>query len=481
MVEAPPQENGSAMGVQNAIALTNRSRLWHTSQQRTRGSDTDEMNELPPSSAGKRAACDRCHALKMRCVVDQTDGFGGQRRCRRCHGARVACNYSVPGRSGRPPTKPGGQLLTTNTTRPGLVSTPSSLFSSIQLAPSLASTTDARGFSFAQKTTPISPRSNSWTDTVALLQQEPYATSPWDSLAHQDDWMGGQSLAESRYLDNYNPSQPNMHPTCPMPAVAGPNSSPQTQASTGTLDLSPDDRPRRESASASSAASPPEPRYDGQQYLQRLSEFNVRLSHPVGFTPDGSASSPVSPDQLEHAATHILSSSTAFLELISYPSSTNTPTTPDMAARLQLLVSYMRLTELHCGLYAAVYGYLKHATPNSGEKPPDFGFGLAGVSLSPSPRFQLQVLLQTAAHYLCSIQEALGLPAPLQLKGLRQPGSGDSVTEKTNLLGPPGSAETAMLVHTLMMHDQERRLQGMVDMLERLKSEFGIMVMFPVP
>ncbi|KAK4203205.1 hypothetical protein QBC40DRAFT_275211 [Triangularia verruculosa] len=419
------------------------------------------MSEPPPSSAGKRAACDRCHGLKMRCVVDQTPGVGsgGQRRCRRCHSARVACNYSVPGRSGRPPTKPGGQLLTTNNTRPGLASTPSSLFSSIQVAPSLAST-------------------SSWTDTVALLQPDSYATSPWDSLAHQDDWISGQNIAEQRYLENYNPSQPPMHPTRPLPVVVGTDSSPQTQASTGTLELSPNDRPRQESTSSSSAASPPEARYDGQQYLQRLSEFNVRLSHPVGLTPDASSSSRVSPEQLEHAATHILSSSTAFLELINYPSSgmLSSPTaTPDMAARLQLLVSYMRLTELHYGLYAAVYGYLKHTPPNTGEKPPDFGLGLAGVSLSPSPRFQLQILLQTAAHYLCCIQEALGLPAPLQLKGFRQSGLTSS-PEGTNLLGQPGSAETAMLMHTLMMHDQESRLKSMMDILERLKTEFGITI-----
>ncbi|KAK0716603.1 hypothetical protein B0T21DRAFT_415318 [Apiosordaria backusii] len=448
------------------------------------------MNELPhmQSSAGKRAACDRCHGLKMRCVVDQTDG-SGQRRCRRCHGARVACNYSVPGRSGRPPTKPGGQILTTqgtgtgtNNTRPGLVSTPSSLFSSIQVAPSLASTVDTQVYAFAQKT-PVSPRSNSWTDTVALLQPESYATSPWDSLPHQDDWMGGQSLVEHRYLDHGNQAQPNMHPTRPIPAVAGMDSSPQTQASTGTLELSPDDRPRQASTSTSSIASPPEARYDGQQYLQRLSEFNVRLSHPVGLTPDGSASSRVSPGQLEHAATHVLSSSTAFLELIGYPSSGMPPSpTPDMAARLQLLVSYMRLTELHYGLYAAVYGYLKHTPPNAGERPPDLGLSLSGVALCPSPRFQMQILLQTATHYLCLIQEALGLPAPLQLKAFRQPGSAHgTASEKTNLLGQPGSAETAMLVHTLMMHDQESRLKGMMDMLERLKTEFGIVVMLGMP
>ncbi len=50
----------------------------------------------------KRSACDRCHKIKMQC---KTDGSGPH--CTRCRNARVHCNYSEPGKPGRPVTKAG--------------------------------------------------------------------------------------------------------------------------------------------------------------------------------------------------------------------------------------------------------------------------------------------------------------------------------------------------------------------------------------
>lgn len=52
----------------------------------------------------KRFACDRCHALKLRCMrKDGPDGEGES--CVRCHRASALCRYSPSERLGRPPDK----------------------------------------------------------------------------------------------------------------------------------------------------------------------------------------------------------------------------------------------------------------------------------------------------------------------------------------------------------------------------------------
>ena len=49
--------------------------------------------------AVKRAACDRCHGQKLRCIPDE--GLG---KCNRCRAAKAECIYSALRRAGRPPS-----------------------------------------------------------------------------------------------------------------------------------------------------------------------------------------------------------------------------------------------------------------------------------------------------------------------------------------------------------------------------------------
>jgi hypothetical protein len=194
--------------------------------------------------------------------------------------------------------------------------------------------------------------------------------------------------------------------------------------------------------------------------VQRLSEFNARLARPVYLGPD------VSPTQVEQAAAHVLESSAVFLDLVKFlrdpdprgsesqnvarqrhrRKSTRTTTpdedddeddekdddnddndevndsapqplfAPDTATILQLVVFSMHLTELHFDLYSAVHRYLQqhdhlqHAngsisTAAAATGPPlqlPLSLSIAGVALTPHPRFQLQLLLQTGVHYLGS-------------------------------------------------------------------------------
>lgn len=49
-----------------------------------------EANATPSASSGKvRAACNRCHAQKLRCVKR-----GNQMKCERCHKLNTSCRFS---------------------------------------------------------------------------------------------------------------------------------------------------------------------------------------------------------------------------------------------------------------------------------------------------------------------------------------------------------------------------------------------------
>ena len=92
------------------------------------------------------------------------------------------------------------------------------------------------------------------------------------------------------------------------------------------------------------------------------------------------------------------------------------PFTPDVATVLQLVVFSMRLTELHHDLYSAIYRYLQdeHLQHTAEETNASFSLSnaagplfpllasltIAGVVLTPHPRFQLELVLQAGAHYL---------------------------------------------------------------------------------
>ena len=56
--------------------------------------------------SSKRAACDRCHKMKMQCKADECSG-----ECVRYRTAKVHCNYSKPRKPGRPSTSAGSVLV----------------------------------------------------------------------------------------------------------------------------------------------------------------------------------------------------------------------------------------------------------------------------------------------------------------------------------------------------------------------------------
>ncbi|KAI1840570.1 hypothetical protein JX266_013234 [Neoarthrinium moseri] len=189
-----------------------------------------------------------------------------------------------------------------------------------------------------------------------------------------------------------------------------------------------------------------------QWYQQQLLDFDVRLSQAVLI--DTTAS----PSKVEQAAVYVLENSSTFLDLVKYlqagsennagrthevaggqgdrrenstpiantkdlhenceDGDVGTPAQlddkvcsfiPDTATLLQLIVFSMRLTNLHFDLYSGVLRYLRLHVNTTDARPatkthnlPPLSLSIAGVNLTTHPRFQLQLLLQTGAHYLSS-------------------------------------------------------------------------------
>ncbi|KAK3323014.1 hypothetical protein B0H66DRAFT_621119 [Apodospora peruviana] len=274
-----------------------------------------------------------------------------------------------------------------------------------------------------------------------------------------------------------------------------------------------------------------------QNYLHRLSEFNAQLHLPnalldpyvkadtmPGQQEGESHPALVTTDQLEQATTHVLRCSALFLDLLACPSSSSlhprrSPST----------------AELHYALYRSFYDHLQQQERNQQrqqervvqqseqtrrttrpatnspdttqnlpghhhQRPPQFSLLVAGIPLlvldptrhSPSlqhlhTRFQLQIILQTSAHYLGCTQEELNLRAPVRLTALSPAGSiGEKAGGGIGWLGQRGSAEAALLGHMLMMQSQGGGtgedgggfliLQKMKRVLEKLRRDFGILV-----
>lgn len=58
---------------------------------------TTEQTEIYVAMGPSREACDRCHSMKTRCVRAPRSQV-----CLRCSRLGISCNYSPPGRTGRP-------------------------------------------------------------------------------------------------------------------------------------------------------------------------------------------------------------------------------------------------------------------------------------------------------------------------------------------------------------------------------------------
>lgn len=218
-----------------------------------------------------------------------------------------------------------------------------------------------------------------------------------------------------------------------------------------------------------------------QDYISRLAHFQVTITCMIDLGVH------LGPAKLEQEAAHVLESSSKFLELIQVlgnvgelPNSSHLPDSSRFpndsterdrsrgpqdssssfttAVFLQLISISMRLIEMHNWLYSSIHRCLQQDpdTMNqetAGEPPAQpLLFAIAGVRLTPTAHFRLQLLLHTGVYYLGRIQKMLG------------------EMEASSEVSPELPLQTRMLIGG----EQKSRMAKILLVLARLKEEFGI-------
>lgn len=223
-----------------------------------------------------------------------------------------------------------------------------------------------------------------------------------------------------------------------------------------------------------------------QDYMQQLAHFQVTIARMIDC---GGHSDPAT---LEQEAAHVLESSAKFLELIhafadvaeppfpphlpntswmSYDCAENHHTgkgpkessSLNTAVFLQLTSISMRLIELHHWIYSSIYRCFQRDpdtvntdTAGNCERPPLL-FAIAGVRLTPTPFFRLQMLVHAGVYHLGRIQKTLS-----ELEAFR--------FERTLEESPSLPAQTGMLIN----EDRVLRMAKIRSVLAKLEEEFGI-------
>jgi len=389
----------------------------------------------------------------MRCIVEPT---WGHVQCNRCQIADVPCHYSVPRKPGRPPAKAAGALVaglaaSSETTLPTKYT---NVVEDTRVEDRL---NEDESFSRTESFAELGPDAASWPSLgfPDEFLDKPGAQPSSEAGYQQDTW------APEYHYGKFATIQPSQLLATPVNPSQPSRRRAQTDESRAASPLQPG------LTSMSSGPNTPTGSESGQQCAQRLSDFNARLARPVDLGPDVSPTqveqaaahvlessavfldlvkflrAPDSQDteSREVAPRHRRQKSTQ----TAAPANLHTNDgdddddgggyngedkdsaavaqarifVPDTATVLQLVVFSMRLTELHYDLYSAVHTYLQrhdrllHAHGNTTAaaaaiEPPlqlPLSLSIAGVALTPHPRFQLQLLLQTGVHYLGSSEQ----------------------------------------------------------------------------
>lgn len=481
-------------------------------------------------TATKRAACDRCHKMKMRCSVPMGER---SKQCHRCRIANVHCNYSAPRKPGRPPTanktvgpkehvwiprsnsaaaQPLDEIkVVQDCWKEGILGKQGGEFSEAEVLASLRTHNTApslnwSGLGFLEDSTMINS-----------FQQSEKISLPFSSWAPDTDhdhkaqkYTNESEWQPTTLLTPASRTQLEREPT------RSGSSQAQQQVKRATVGTS--------ESFAGIFQSTTETRTSG--YRQHFSDFHLRLARAINLEDN------ISWARLEQSAADVLESSEIFLELANFElpqrnkrplaqfygqnipepqcrqqpprarlsgdsvqskgeeDTKHIPTStfvPDSAAVLHLLAFSMRLSEMHHNLFVTIYKYMQQQRRN-GLSPRDESinntarnlnpalssplsvrFSIAGIVFAPQPCFQLQLLLQAGAHYLSNIQEAIC--------GLEVLESHGDASERLQIMNQ-GSVSEAALIRALTMQHQQKQMDGVREVLAKLRQEFGINVHF---
>jgi hypothetical protein len=401
----------------------------------------------------------------------RTDGLNQQ--CNRCRSSEVPCNYSEPGKPGRPPTK-GASVITQN----------------ISAVPEpIQSVSTPSGQIIAEDEAWIRDILNSGMSNGSQqfmgMEMEPW---PQHSFVNVSSATSCMQLGQENTLGTM--SWPSSITQMSSSSLASENL-PIHEGILGDSGIITDPQPLLMNSDANTTGCAV------QDYIQKLAHFQVTIARVID------CGSYLNPSRLEQEAAYVLESSSIFLELVQIPTSSRKSQGPsnirncsweegllqelhndcadrhrckrsressafDTAVVLQLISISMRLTELHHWFYSTVHRYLqqnpdwmRQTTDGVSDRPPacSLSFSVAGVDLAPHPHFQLQMLLYTGFHYLTRIQKTLS-----ELEAL---GSDDTSQRPLEL-----ARHTRMLVS----EDRQTRMAQIRLVLAKLKDDFGVSI-----
>ncbi|KAI3543681.1 hypothetical protein CABS01_14440 [Colletotrichum abscissum] len=311
--------------------------------------------------------------MKMQC---KTDGFGIQ--CARCRNANVVCNYSESGKPGRPAFKTNNSADQTPASWPSLGNT---IVEGAWTHKTLHEHGSAVQGSISLEAIP--PESS---QTVAEWHPLAFPSSP-SSFLHLN-------MTESFGSSDWNPEAAgcSIHTASDdLGVLADPNPLIAIPRATALLPFN-------------------------RNWMEHLAHFHLKIARPMRSTAY------LGPSQLGTEAAHILQSSSEFLELVQKLElaaldckGPEHPPPIGTAVYLQVCAMSIRLIEMHYWLYSSIYHCLQRRDANftaqdgvMSDAENGLFISIAGVELIPSPNLRLQMLLQTAVHYLNRVQKARG-------------------------------------------------------------------------
>lgn len=432
-------------------------------------------------SAVKRAACDRCHGQKMRCIREPTKSS-----CHRCLAAGALCVFSMARKAGRPPTRHQGMKDTSGGWR-------------------LASSNRGEQQNQQQQRR----RRQQQQKKHQHQHRRPYSDSLGGSrdLQENDGTLEGtddaQPSFEAMLLDAVTddsetliPLFSNSLPTIPglgtwddgdtsRTYVEGASHPLPTDSNRQQVDSMTDQPVIRDSPLLVTECSQPGtgtkpiecelivPPIAGS-VIQQLCALSVKLASQIkslSSIDSDTANDPM--PRLEQLAANVIESSVELHRILSEARSMLEaldgldPILSDTAMILQVLSAYIRLTQLHYALYQEMnFALMKLSDCPSHEFSPSDIFVLfpmlhiGGVSLSSYYRFQLKFVLQICVHHLGETEALLGLPADLCVGGRMLQGEG---------ILHQSTGEMSFLVRTIMCQ-AEKTVKGIRSVLAELSE-----------
>lgn len=420
-------------------------------------------------NSGVRAACDRCHGQKMKCIRDKA-----LEKCNRCQASRAECTFSPARKSGRPPTAHRDPV------------------SPLSMAPDRL---DGNQQATPHRTNiyPTPASHNSRFDSVVMEESElsllPFQSSLDSNISGLEAWNDDFFTTDAQ-LDSHDAVSGTLTPYSEnyLPAFDqsphGPSSGLGCGEATRALSI-PSSHNERSSEEVPAAL----------DTMRQLSELSGRLFTQVNCHTRRNKNNPshASTDHFEQLTADVLDSSVAFLDILKafqkavvktaqnftgpFTSEDDSASfVPDTATTLQILTAYIRLTQLHHALYTHIQLLLSSSTsatncPTIMPKlplPAVFpSLSIGGIKLSAYPRFQFKFLLQICVHHLGEMEALLSLPLGFRVSAMERCAGSAGISN--GILGS-GSGGTALLVRTVLKEIEEP-VKGIRTTLTILREE----------